>query len=129
MSANDDKRIQSFDSKETYAYVARSGLVCNINEQSYNKNTTMINFRDVTKGNLTEHNLNWALIPYHLYRLLIIAGFRSVKASSLFNLFCHQSDIDKIYLHAKYLYEAKYKLLIKKCKGAVLKYLLNTRMI
>ena len=89
----------------------------------------MNNFRDITKGNITEHNLNWTLIPDHLYRMLIIAGFRSAKASSLFNLFCHQSDIDKIYLHAEDLYEAKYKLLIKKCKGAVLKYLLNTRMI
>ena len=33
------------------------------------------------------------------------------KTNSLFNLISHQSDIDKIYLSAKDLYEAKYQLI------------------
>ena len=31
----------------------------------------MINF-DVTKENIKEHNPNWAQIPDHLYKILII---------------------------------------------------------
>ena len=46
--------------------------------------------------------------------MLIIGGSRSGKTNSLFNLINHQPDIDKIYLFAKDLNEAKYQFLIKK---------------
>ena len=34
----------------------------------------MINFDDVTKENIKEHNPNWPQIPGHPYRILIIGG-------------------------------------------------------
>ena len=77
----------------------------------------MINFDDVAKENIKEHNLNWPQIPNHLYRILRIGGSGSGKANSLFNLINHQPDIDKIYLYAKDPYEAKYEFLIKKREG------------
>ena len=39
----------------------------------------------------------------------------------MFNLINHQPDIDKIYLYAKDVYEAKYQFLIKKRKNTGLK--------
>ena len=74
----------------------------------------MINFDDVVKENIGEHNPNWQQFPDHPYRMLIIGGSRSGKMVSWFNLVNHQSDIDKIYLYAKDPYEAKYQFLIKK---------------
>ena len=41
-------------------------------------------------------------------------GFHSGKTNSSFNLINHQSDIDKIYLHAKDPFEAKFQFSIKK---------------
>ena len=81
----------------------------------------MVGFDDVTKENIKEHNPNWPQIPDHPYRILIIRGSKSGKTNSSFNLISHQSDIDKNYLYAKDLYEAKYQLLINKRKGAGLK--------
>ena len=74
----------------------------------------MINFDDVVKENIKEHNPNWPQIPDHPYRILIIGGSGSGKTNSLFNLINNQSDIDKIYLFAKGPNEAKYHFLIKK---------------
>ena len=74
----------------------------------------MINFDDVTKENIKEHNPNWPQIPDHSYRILIITGSGSREANSIFNLISHQLNIDKIYLYAKDLYEAKYQLLINR---------------
>ena len=34
----------------------------------------MINFDDYTNENKTEHNLKWAYIPDHPFRILIIGG-------------------------------------------------------
>ena len=82
----------------------------------------MINFHDVTKENKKEHNQNWPKIPDHPYRILIIGGSRSGKANSLFNLINQQSDIEKIYLYTKYLYEAKYQFLINKQESTCLKH-------
>ena len=62
----------------------------------------MINFDDVIKEEIKEHNPNWPQIPDHSYRILIIGG-------SLFNLINQQPDIDKNYLYAKDPYEAKYQ--------------------
>ena len=67
----------------------------------------MINSDAVTKENITEYNPNWPQVPDLPYRILIIAGSGSGKASSLFKLINHQRDIDKIYLFAKEPYEVK----------------------
>ena len=73
----------------------------------------MINFDDVVKENIKEHNRNWPQIPDHPHRILIIAGSGSGKTNSLFNLINQQPDIDKIYLYAKDPHEAKYQFLLK----------------
>ena len=83
----------------------------------------MINFDDVTKENIQEHNPNWPQIPDHPYRILIIGGSGSGKTNSLFN----QPDIDKIYLYAKESYEAKYELLINKRESTNLKHLNDSK--
>ena len=60
---------------------------------------------------------------------------KSGKTISLSNLIDPQPDIDKTYLYAKNLYEAKYQLLINKRKKTgihiwmILKLLSNTQMI
>ena len=71
----------------------------------------MINFDDVTKENIKEHNLNWPEIPGHPYRILIAGVSGSEKTNALLNLINHEPDIDKIYLYAKDPYEAKYQIL------------------
>ena len=82
----------------------------------------MINFDDVTKENMKEHNSNLPKIPNHLYKILIIRGSGSEKTNSLFGLINQQPDIDKIYLHAKDPYGAKYQFLINKQESAGLKH-------
>ena len=69
----------------------------------------MINFDDVIKENIKEHDPNWPQIPDHPYRILIIGGSGSRKTKSLFNLINQQPDIYKICLYTKDPYEAKYK--------------------
>ena len=56
----------------------------------------MINFDDVVKENIKEHNPNWLQIPNHSYRVLIIGGSESEKTNSLSNLINQQPEIDKI---------------------------------
>ena len=58
----------------------------------------MISFDDYANENKTQHNSKWSYIPDHAYRILIIGG----------------SGSGKIYLYAKYPYEAKYQFLIDK---------------
>ena len=67
----------------------------------------MINFDDYTKRNRAEHKKNWPYTPDHPYRILIMEGSGSGKTNALLNLIENQPDIDKIYLYAKDLYEAK----------------------
>ena len=43
----------------------------------------MINFSDVTKENIKEHNPDWSQIPDHPYRILIIEGSGSKKNNYL----------------------------------------------
>ena len=74
----------------------------------------MINFDICTNENERKHNPNWPYIPDHPYRILIIGGSGSGKTNALLNLINNQPDIDKIYLYAKYPYEAKHHFLIKK---------------
>ena len=54
---------------------------------------------------------------------MIIGGSGSGKTNTLLNLMKQQNDIDKIYLYAKDLNEAKYEFLIKKLKNAGTKHL------
>ena len=80
-----------------------------------------MNFDDVVKENIKEHNPYLPQIPGHPYRIFIIEGSECVKANSLFNLINHQPDIDTIYLYAKDPYEAKYQFLINKRESTGLK--------
>ena len=73
----------------------------------------MINFDNVTKENIKEHNPNWPQNPDHTYRILTTGGSGSGKTNLLFNLINHQPDIDKNYLYTKDLNEAKHQFLIK----------------
>ena len=82
----------------------------------------MINFDEVMKENIKEHNSNQPQSPDHPYRILIIGGSESGNTNSLFNLIIEELDIDKIYLYAKYPYEAKYQLLINKRESIGLKH-------
>ena len=50
------------------------------------KKWKMINYDNITKENITQHNLNWARIPDHPYWLLIIEASRSGKTNALLNL-------------------------------------------
>ena len=53
LSSNDDKRMQSVDLIETYAYGTSINLVREKEETKCNNNDTkMINFDDVTKENI-----------------------------------------------------------------------------
>ena len=110
--------MQSIDSIETYAYVTSKDLVSDNEEIKCNniikRYTKMINFDDVTKEETKEHNLNWPEIPDDSYRILIIGSSGSGKTNSLFNPINQQPDMDKIYLYAKDLNEAKYNFFNKK---------------
>ena len=83
----------------------------------------MINFDDYVNEKKTEHNLKWSYVPDHPYRILIIGGSGSGKTNSLLNLISNQTDIDKIFLYAKDLYETKYQILINKRESTGLKHL------
>ena len=69
----------------------------------------MINFDDLVKEEIKEHNPNLPKIPHHPYGILIIAGSGSGKTNSLFNLISQEPDIDEINFYAKYNYDAKYQ--------------------
>ena len=59
--------------------------------------------------------------------MLRIGGSGSGKANALLNLINNEPDIDKIYLHAKNSYEAKYQLLINKRESTGYKYSLSKK--
>ena len=81
-----------------------------------------MNFDDHTNENKTQQNKKWTYIPDHPYRILIIGGSESGKTNALLNLISEQSDIDKIYLYSKDLYESKYQILINKKESAGIKH-------
>ena len=58
-------------------------------------NTKTFRFDYITKEDIKEHNPNWAEIPDHPYRILIICGSGSGKTNSLLNLINNEPDIDK----------------------------------
>ena len=89
----------------------------------------MINFDEHVNENKTEHNENWLHTPDHPYRILIIGGSGSGKTNILLNLIENQLNIDKIYLHSKDPYEAKYQYLIKKRQGVGLDYFKDPKAI
>ena len=72
----------------------------------------MINFDDVAKENLKEHNTNQLKVSDHPLRILIIEGSESGKTNSLFNTISQQPDIYKTQLNSKDPFEAKYQVLI-----------------
>ena len=100
----------------------------------YNKTIQkMINSDDVVKEDIKEQNQIWTQSCNNPYRILIIESSGSGKANSLFNLINEEPDIDKIYLYAKNLFDAKYQFLINKRESIlmilmILKILLNNRM-
>ena len=67
----------------------------------------MINFDDVIKEETKQHNPNWPEMPDCPYRILIIGSSGQEKKNSLFDLINQQTDIDKIYLYARGINEAK----------------------
>ena len=74
----------------------------------------MINFDDVTKENIKEHNPNWLQIPDNPYRILIMGGSGSGKRNTLLNLISHHLDIDKVYLFTRDPFEPKHQILMNK---------------
>ena len=65
-------------------------------------------FDYITKVDIKEHNRNWPEIPDHPHRILTVGSSRSEKTNALPNWINYEPDIDKIYLYAKDLCEAKY---------------------
>ena len=88
----------------------------------------MINFDNITKENIKEHNPDWPRISDHQYRILIIGGSISGKRNSLFNLISQQPDSDKIYLYGKDLFETKYQFLINKRESTGLKHFNDSKL-
>ena len=87
----------------------------------------MTNFDDYTKENKTEYNLKWLCFPDHPCRILIIRAPGSGKTNALLDLIHNQPDIEKIYLYAKNLYEAKYQCLINEHEKVGLKHYDNPK--
>ena len=104
VSSNDDKRIQSIDLIETYAYGTSKDLKCKKEENECN-NAIKQYFDYITKEDIKKHKPNLLQIPDHHYRILIVVGSGSGRTNALLNLISHQPDIDKIYLYAKDPYE------------------------
>ena len=87
----------------------------------------MINLDNIVNDNNKKHNENWPYIPDHPYRILIIGGSGSGKTNILLNLINEQKDIDKIYLYAKDLSEAKNEYLIKNRENVGIKHLNDSK--
>ena len=87
----------------------------------------MINLNNIVNNNNNNHSEKWPYSPYHPYRILTIGGWGSGKTNTLLNLINEQKDIDKIYLYAKDLSEAKYEHLIKNRENAGIKHLNDSK--
>ena len=97
---------------KTYANELSNDLLSELNITVKLNNAKMINFDDIAKENITEHNPDLSQIPDHPYKILISGGSGSGKTNSIFSLVNRQANIDKIYLYAKDTYEAKNQLII-----------------
>ena len=124
-SSNNDKRMQSVNWIEIYAYGTTKDLTCKKKKQMFNferkkkkRKKQMFNF-DLT---LKEYNPNWPKITDHPCPILIIGGSGPVKTNALLNLINHEPDINKMYLYAKDPNEPKYQLLINRRKSTAFKY-------
>ena len=82
----------------------------------------MFNLDGITNENNKEHNKKWPFIPF-----IIFGGSGSEKTNVLLNLIKEEDDIDKIYLYAKDLSEAKYEFLINKLEDAGIKHLNDSK--
>ena len=87
----------------------------------------MINLDNIVNNNNQQQNQKWSYLPDHPDRVLIIGGSASGKTNALLNLINEQKDIDKIYLYAKDLSEAKYEHLIKNRENAGIKHLNDSK--
>ena len=110
LSLNDDKRMQSIDSIETYLHgmsediIWKQEKISNVSiiiRISIIRNYKNVYFDYITKEDIKGHNSKWAEIPDHPYEILIIRGSGSGKTNALHYLINYEPDIDKIYLHAK----------------------------
>ena len=108
MSANDDKRIQSIDCKEEYAFEASENILPGhektINVKKELKSTKMSSFDDVTEENRKESSPKWPHIFDYPYRITIMGGGEggsgSGQTNTLLHLTNHQPDMDKFVLYA-----------------------------
>ena len=78
LRTGDNKRMQSIDSIEAYTYGTSKDLVSE-KEGIWCNDMTMINFDDVRKESIKEHNTNWLQFPDHPYRIIIIGSSASGK--------------------------------------------------
>ena len=83
----------------------------------------MFNLDDITNENNKEQNKKWPFIPDYPCRVLVNGGSGSIKTNALLDLIKEQDDIDKIYLYAIDLSEAKYEFFVKKREDAGIKHL------
>ena len=73
LSANDDKRLQTYVKITTYPFGTNAFKVCESEMLTVKDlflaklqwNTKMINFDDYVNENKTKHNKNWPYIPDH----------------------------------------------------------------
>ena len=77
--SNDDKRMESIGSIETYACGTSKYLVSE--KEVIKCNNVIKPYKNVTKKKRKENNPNWFQIPYHPYRILIIGGSGSGKTN------------------------------------------------
>ena len=95
LSSNDDKRMQSIDLIETYAYGTSKNLIWK--KEKIERNNIIGQYQNVTQEDTKEHNPKWPEISDHPCRILIIGGSSgSGKTNALFTLVNNEPDIDKI---------------------------------
>ena len=112
--------MQSIESIEAYAYGTSKDLVSGKGKIEYN--IIIKQHQKWLTVMMLQNNTNWSWILDHPCRILITGGFWSGETISLLNLINQQPDIDKIYLYAKYSYEAKHQFLINKRESTGLKH-------
>ena len=54
----------------------------------------MVDYVNVTKGNINNHNLNWPQIVDHSQRILVIGDTESRKINALLNMIKQKDDDD-----------------------------------